>query len=121
MSYNRKVFQEATLSSNCPECYANNSLLLTVYQNEVDTPWFYKLTSKLSEEIECQKCGTAIYPVRYTEDLERVKAFYLKSMGTPETAFKLKALSFVVLALVILAAAASVLVLNQPDLFTAVP
>lgn len=121
MSMNRKVFQEATLSSNCPECYANNSLLFTVFQKEINNPWYFKRTPELSEQIVCQKCETEIYPVRYTEDIERVKAFYLKSMGTPETRFKMKGLSYLLIVLILAAAAGSYLFLQQPELFTAAP
>ena len=121
MSKKGKVFQEATLSSNCPECYANNSLLFSVFQQEIDNLWYYRLTDTLSEQIKCQKCQTPIYPVRYTQDIERVKAFYLKSMGTPRTSFKIKALSYILVALIIIAAAASYLLLERPELFTAAP
>ena len=121
MNANRKVFQEATLSSNCPECYASNSLHLTVYQEEIDNPWYYQLTTRLSEDMVCKKCETTIYPVRYTDDLERIKAFYLKSMGQPKSSFRLKKMSYVVMILIFLAATASWFVFQQPQLFTAVP
>ncbi|WP_224488715.1 hypothetical protein [Robertkochia flava] len=121
MNLSKKVFQTATLSSNCPECFSNNSLLFTVSQKEVNTPWFYRLTDDLSEKIECQKCETTIYPVRYTDDIERVKAFYLRSMGTPTTTFRLKGLTYAILALIMVAAVASYLFLNTPELFTAAP
>ncbi len=121
MSNNRKVFQEATLSSNCPECYSNNSLLYTVFQKEVNNLWFYKRTDELSEEIVCQKCETPIYPVRYTDDIERVKAFYLKTMGTPETSFRMKAMTYITIALILIALAGAYLFVEQPELFTAAP
>lgn len=121
MSHRRKVFQEATLSSNCPECYASNSLLFTVYQKEIDNRWFYKLSTDLSEDITCKKCETPIYPVRYTDDIERVKAFYLKSMGEPKKVFRIKKTVYLVVILLLLAVTASWFVWQQPELFTVAP
>ena len=121
MNITKKVFQEATLSSNCPECYSTNSLLYTVSQEERNTPLFYRLTDNLSETIVCQKCDTTIYPVRYTDDIERVKAFYLRSMGTPQARFRLKGLSYVLIVLLLAAATASYLFVKAPEMFTAVP
>lgn len=121
MSSKKKVFRQATLSSNCPECYNTNTLLLTLFQEENDTPWYYQLSDHCSETLVCKKCETTIYPVRYTKDIERVKAFYKRSMGIPPKAFRLKPLTFVALALLIAAVATTLLIARQPELFTSLP
>lgn len=121
MSINRKVFKEATLSSNCPECFANNSIRYTVLQKEIDNRWYYHLSRELSEHMVCGKCETVIYPIRYTENIEQIKAFYLRTMGTPPKRFQLKALSYITLILVLTAVAAGVLAWQRPELFTFAP
>lgn len=121
MSINRRVFKEATLSSNCPECFANNSLRFTVFQKEVETMWYYHLTRELSEDMVCKKCQTPIYPIRYTDNIEQIKAFYLKTMGVPPKKFRLKALSYITAGIVLISGVAAYVIWKQPELFTFAP
>ncbi|MCM5662483.1 hypothetical protein [Galbibacter mesophilus] len=97
MSIKQKEIKQTPLTNNCPECFSNDGLMLTFHQKHIENAWYKKATDTISDTIVCHKCHTTIYPVRWTEDIERVREFYLKSVGKPKTFFKLTRLSVFVL------------------------
>ncbi|WP_026809104.1 hypothetical protein [Arenibacter latericius] len=78
------VLKEADLTNNCPECF-NQELKLTFYQKHTYGRFFDKTTKDLTHEIKCKKCNSLIYPVTWTEDIERVYDYY-RRMATPQKA-----------------------------------
>ncbi|GGW46506.1 hypothetical protein [Arenibacter certesii] len=78
------VLKEADLTNNCPECF-NQELKLTFYQKHSYGRLFDRTTKDLTHEIKCTKCNSLIYPVTWTEDIERVYDYY-RRMATPEKA-----------------------------------
>ncbi|MDX1362686.1 MAG: hypothetical protein R3243_00665 [Arenibacter latericius] len=78
------VLKEADLTNNCPECF-NQELKLTFYQKHTYGRFFDKTTKDLTHEIKCNKCNSLIYPVTWTEDIERVYDYY-RRMATPQKA-----------------------------------
>ncbi|MDC6351097.1 hypothetical protein PP178_05990 [Zeaxanthinibacter sp. PT1] len=71
------VIKEADLTNNCPECFAQD-LRLTFYQKESYGKLFHRTTKNLSHEIQCKKCGSVIYPVQWTQDIDRTFEYYRK-------------------------------------------
>ncbi|WP_224483995.1 hypothetical protein [Robertkochia aurantiaca] len=118
MSVNATLIKEAELSNNCPECYSNDSLRLQFYQKHLENLLYTKATSTITESLKCSKCKTTIYPVRYTEDIERVRDFYFKTLERPATGIKLRLLSWILLLAVIIAGAGIYWYLQQQNLFT---
>jgi DNA-directed RNA polymerase subunit RPC12/RpoP len=100
----QKEIKQTTLTNNCPECFSNEGLLLTFYQKHIESPWYKKATGEITDSIRCQNCNTDIYPVRWTDDIERVREFYLKSIDTPARYFKLTRLAVLTLLAIALAA-----------------
>ncbi|MEJ4089162.1 hypothetical protein [Galbibacter orientalis] len=97
----QKEIKEASLTNNCPECFSNQGLLLTFYQKHIESAWYINATKEITDKIVCGNCNTTIYPVRWTEDIERVREFYAKTVENPKTYFKLTRLSiFMMLAIV---------------------
>lgn len=78
------IIKETNITNNCPKCF-NQELKLTFYQKHTYGRFFDKTTKDISHEIKCTKCNSLIYPVDWTEDIERVYQYYLK-MATPNKA-----------------------------------
>ena len=73
-----EVIKEAQLTNNCPECF-NQDLNLTFYQKHTYGSFFHKITGDLSNKLVCNTCHSTIYPVSWTDDIERMFAYYEKT------------------------------------------
>ncbi|MCF1191115.1 hypothetical protein LRR18_05915 [Mangrovimonas sp. AS39] len=89
--------KEAALNNNCPECFNNQGLNLTFKQKFVENKFYKSLTEETIQEIECRVCNTMIYPVRWTEDIERVFKYHQKAFIPKTKSMKLKKLSWVLI------------------------
>ena len=76
------VIKESILKNNCPECF-NQELKLTFYQKHLISRFYRKTTNEVSQEIRCIKCESLIYPVQWTNDIER-SFDYFQKMITPK-------------------------------------
>ena len=79
-----KIIKEAPLTNNGPECF-NQDLTLTFYQKHLHGPFYHRITSELKRELKCNTCHNLLYPVTWTEDIERSVEYYGKAV-TPEKA-----------------------------------
>jgi hypothetical protein len=95
------VIKEMELSNNCPECF-NQDLKLTFYQKHRFSKLFHKTTSEVTNQILCNKCGSDIYPAKWTDDIERIFNYYQKMAVPEKSSLKFTPL-FYVLILVVLA------------------
>ncbi|MDF4203585.1 hypothetical protein PXD56_11490 [Maribacter sp. SA7] len=73
-----EVIKEAKLTNNCPECF-NQDLNLTFYQKHTYGIFFHKITGELSNKLVCNTCHSTIYPVTWTDDIERMFNYYQKT------------------------------------------
>ncbi|WP_372945130.1 hypothetical protein, partial [Muriicola sp.] len=87
-----EMIKEADLTNNCPECF-NQDLKLTFYQKHLISRFFNRTTSEVSHEIKCLTCGSVIYPVSWTEDIERSFEYFQKLTTPRPGSVKLTALS----------------------------
>lgn len=71
------VIKETTMNNNCPECF-NQDLTLTFFQRHTYGSLFHKTTGDLSHKLVCNTCTSTIYPVSWTEDIERMVSYYHK-------------------------------------------
>lgn len=71
--------KEVGLKNNCPVCYSNKGLHLTFKQKIIETKLYKSLTSDISHEINCTNCNSVIYPVQWTDDIERVFEYHQKA------------------------------------------
>lgn len=76
------VIKEMQLTNNCPECF-NQDLKLTFYQKHRYGKLFHRTTNQVTNQILCNKCGSDIYPSKWTDDIERIFNYY-KKMAVPE-------------------------------------
>ena len=79
-----EIIKEAPLTNNCPECF-NQDLSLTFYQKHLYGPFYHRITSELKRELKCNTCKSLLYPVSWTEDIERSVEYYEKAV-TPQKA-----------------------------------
>ncbi|SDR82667.1 hypothetical protein SAMN04515667_0771 [Formosa sp. Hel1_31_208] len=88
------TLQEVKLNNNCPECYSTEGLELTFKQRFVENALYKAITDDLINEMHCKVCDTAIFPVRWTDEIEQVVA-YQKRAATPKPkSIKLKRLGW---------------------------
>lgn len=88
--------KEVSLNNNCPECYSTDGLKLTFKQKFIENRFYKSVTKDVTEELACLKCETTIYPVMWTDDIERIYEYQKKAFTPKKPAFKFKKLAWVV-------------------------
>ncbi len=109
-----KTIHTARLHNNCPECFGTDGLEITFFQEKKDTLFFSKPSSHIDEQIYCNTCKNIIYPVNWTQDIERVYDYNRKIAETNKQYLKVKPLFYilVVVAIVLVAAVVYLLLPN---------
>ncbi|MGB5553986.1 MAG: hypothetical protein WBM83_04945 [Flavobacteriaceae bacterium] len=102
-----EVIKEADLTNNCPECF-NQDLKLTFYQKHIYGKLFHRVTGEVSNQIRCNKCGSDIYPITWTDDIERIFGYYQKMVKPEKTAIRFTKLFYILVLLLIVLIAAGV-------------
>ncbi len=95
-----EVIKEAELQNNCPECF-NKELKLTFYQKHLYGSMYHKTTGEITNQIKCSKCGSSIYPAKWTDDIERIFDYYQKMISPEKASMKFTNLFYAVLVLFI--------------------
>lgn len=97
------VLKEAEITNNCPECF-NQDMRITFYQKHRVSQWYYQITGEISHQIICNTCHSIIYPVKWTEDIERSFEYYQKMVTPKKKGIKLSRLTLsLIISLLILA------------------
>lgn len=102
MSEKLITIKEVALNNNCPECYSKNGMKLTFHQKFIETKFYKSITSEISHNIECKTCNTKIYPVQWTEDIERVFEYQKKSFAPKKSSKYFKKAFWVGIAFILL-------------------
>lgn len=89
----------ARLINNCPTCFAKDGLELTISQEKTENKFYEKGEKQINSKIYCHTCDHDIFPVDWTDDIERVHE-YNKKLAVPiSTAVKLKPLLYFIIIL----------------------
>ncbi len=91
-----EVIKESDITNNCPECF-NQELTLTFYQKHKYSRLYHRTTSDVTHEVKCKTCGSSIYPVKWTEDIERVFGYYKKMVKPAPSSLKFTSLFFILI------------------------
>lgn len=83
------------LNNNCPECYSRDGLELTFKQRFKETKLYRSVTKETKEYLKCLTCSTDIFPVMWTEDIERVVAYQQKAFTPKPSSLQLKKLAWI--------------------------
>ncbi len=87
----------AQLHNHCPECYSTEGLELSFSQRFKENSFYKTLTNQITTDLYCTKCESQIFPVNWTEDIERVVDYHSKAFQPREKTFKLKPLAWIIL------------------------
>lgn len=96
------TINEVNLNNNCPECYNTKGLQLTFKQKFKENNLYKSITGETTPEIECKTCNTIIYPVMWTDDIERVFEYHQKAFVPKKPSLKLKKKAWLLIALIAL-------------------
>ena len=95
------LIKEVTLKNNCPECYSKEGLNLSFKQRFVETKFHKSIIPEVKHEIECKTCNTIIYPVQWTDDIERVVAYQKRAFIPKKASTYLKKISWIIIGTVV--------------------
>ena len=96
--------KKVKLNNNCPVCYNKKGLILTFKQTIAENSLYKSITSNITNNIECNTCHATIYPVQWTDDIERVFKYHQKTVVPKKASTYLKKKSWVIIVLGILMA-----------------
>jgi hypothetical protein len=87
----------ARLNNNCPTCFATDGLELTFSQDKTENKFYEKAEKEINSKMYCHTCKHAIFPVNWTDDIERVYAYNRKLAKPTSPEIKLKPLLYAIL------------------------
>lgn len=115
MSEKLITIKEVPLKNNCPECYSTEGLVLTFKQKFKETQFYKSITNDVVEELACTKCDTTIYPVSWTDDIERVYDYQKKAFSAKPSSLKLKRIAWIVFIVIDLIVIVTILAIFFPE------
>jgi len=106
------ILHTGRLKNNCPTCFGTDGLEFTFTQVEKENSFFKKPASEIESNLYCHTCKNDIYPVNWTEDIERVFDYNKKIAETNKQYLKVKPLFYilVIAAIVLISAAVYLLI-----------
>ncbi len=108
MSSKTHTLHTARLNNNCPTCYSKDGLEFTFAQKEVETPFHKKPARQIEEQLYCHDCKNIIYPINWTDEIERVYEYNKKIAETNKQYLKVKPLFYILILLAMILIAAGV-------------
>ncbi len=107
-----EVIKETDLQNNCPECF-NQELKLTFYQKHIYSKLFNRITGEVTHQITCKKCGSDIYPVKWTDDIERMFSYYQKMVAPDKASINFTGLFYALILFLIVIVGAGVYLFKE--------
>ncbi len=95
------LIKEVNLKNNCPECYNNEGLNLSFKQRFIETKFKKSITDEIKYEIACKTCNNIIYPVQWTDDIERVVEYQKKAFKPKKPSVYLKKMSWIIIGIIL--------------------
>ncbi|MEZ4779809.1 MAG: hypothetical protein R2786_10550 [Flavobacteriaceae bacterium] len=97
MTTKKQLLHSAKITNNCPECFSIEGLEFSFLQEEKENKLYSKANPIIEEILYCHHCNHTIYPVNWTQDIERVYAYHKKLAKPKNPSFKLKPLAFIII------------------------
>lgn len=107
------TLKEVKLNNHCPECYSKEGLVLTFKQKFVENLLYKAISTEITHTLHCNTCNTDIYPIRWTDDIERVFEYQKKAAVLKPKSIKLKPLAWFIIVMDILIVATIIYFLAQ--------
>ena len=108
MKTKNHLLHTSRLKNNCPTCFGTDGLEITFTQEEKETPFFKKPATDIEHTLFCHTCKNSIYPVNWTDDIERVFDYNKKIAETNKHYLKVKPLFYILIVAAIILVAAVV-------------
>jgi hypothetical protein len=105
------TIKKVPLNNNCPECFSIGGLVLTFKQKFIETRFYKSISSEIKYEIACKTCNTNIYPVQWTDDIDRVFEYQKKAFNPKPKSTVLKKASWVAIITIVILLFTSILIL----------
>ena len=97
MTIKTHTLHTSRLKNNCPTCFGTDGLEITFTQEEKETPFFKKPATDIEHTLFCHTCKNSIYPVNWTDDIERVFDYNKKIAETNKHYLKVKPLFYILI------------------------
>ncbi len=94
------------IHNNCPECYSTEGLEFSFSQEEKENKLYSKASKEIKETLYCHSCEQQIFPIKWTDDIERVYEYQRKLAQPKSTGIKLKPLAYIMILIDAIAIAA---------------
>lgn len=104
------TIKDNALNNHCPECFSK-TLHVVFKQKFVETNLYRSVTNETVAELHCKTCNSTIYPVRWTDDIERVFDYHQRAFTPKKASLKLKRHAWMLIVIFLAIAAAAVIVL----------
>jgi len=104
------TIKQSNLTNNCPECF-NQDLKLSFFQKHRYGKLSHRTTNEVTHQLVCNTCGSTIYPVKWTDDIERTFKYYQKMVVPERSSLRFTSLFWILMLLLIVAVGAGVYLL----------
>lgn len=98
-----KTLREAPITNNCPECF-NQDLTLKFTQEHQSGRLMERISREVRQELRCNTCGSVLFPISWTPDIERSVEYYAKLVQPERVGVRLKPLFYLIVVLVLVLA-----------------
>ena len=103
--------KKVDLNNNCPTCFNTDGLQLTIMQKTFENSFYKAITSEIKYDLVCNTCKSTIYPVNWTDDIERIFEYHKKAFSPKKPSTHLKKASWLAIISVIIIAICTVAIL----------
>ena len=110
MSETHVILKKFQLKNNCPECYSNDGLELVFKQTHKETSLYTSITKAIHHDLHCKTCDTPVFPIMWTQDIERVFEYHQKGVHPEKSSIRLKKKGWLWLAIILCALIASLVI-----------
>lgn len=116
MKDNYADLKEVAINNNCPECYSNDGLHIHFKQKIVETKFYRSITPEIKHEITCKTCNSVIYPVSWTDDIDRVFSYHQKALEPMKSSTYIKKNTWIVAIAILLVVALAAFLIFKAEL-----
>lgn len=107
-----EIIKEADITNNCPECF-NQDMKISFYQKHRYGRLYHRTTSEVTHKIKCNKCDSVIYPVNWTDDIERIFNYYQKMVSPEKASIRFTSLFYILVISIIVLVVAAIYIINE--------
>ena len=107
-----EIIKEADITNNCPECF-NQDMKISFYQKHRYGRLYHRTTSEVTYKIKCNKCDSVIYPVNWTDDIERIFNYYQKMVSPEKASIRFTSLFYILVISIIVLVVAAIYIINE--------